>query len=117
MLKRIHPSTIIATAALFFSLGGGALAASHYLITNVNQIKPSVRHALRGNTGPQGPAGPQGAQGAPGPQGAQGAALATENPSVSMLLTCSVADIDYARFGATPEPITLTWTDNGATVK
>jgi hypothetical protein len=36
------------------------------MITNINQIKPSVRHQLRGNTGPMGPAGANGANGANG---------------------------------------------------
>lgn len=48
----------LALVALFFSLAGGALAANHYLITNVHQIKPSVRAKLRGARGPRGPVGP-----------------------------------------------------------
>lgn len=59
---RISPATLIASAALFFSVAGTGFAASHYLITSVHQIKPSVRHALRGKQGPQG------AQGVIGPQ-------------------------------------------------
>lgn len=60
MRKRISPATLIASVALFFSLGGASLAASHYLITSIHQIKPSVRGQLRGAQGPQGPAGPAG---------------------------------------------------------
>lgn len=69
MRKRISPATIIACVALFFSLGGASLAASHYLITSVRQIAPKVRHELRGAQGSQGSAGPAGPAGPVGPQG------------------------------------------------
>jgi hypothetical protein len=52
------PSTWIAALALFVALGGTAVAARHYLITNTSQIKPSVLKKLKGNMGPAGPAGP-----------------------------------------------------------
>lgn len=74
MRHRISPATVIATIALFFSLGGASLAASHYLITNVRQIKPSVRRELRGQRGPRGPQGIVGPQGARGVAGIQGVA-------------------------------------------
>lgn len=58
MFRRPSPATLIACVALFFSLGaGGALAASHYLITNIHQIRPNVRRELRGRSGPRGRAG------------------------------------------------------------
>jgi hypothetical protein len=70
-------ANVAATLALFFSTGAGALAASHYIITSTSQIKPSVRHALRGAGGPPGPPGPAGAfvagpQGPAGPRGFPG---------------------------------------------
>jgi hypothetical protein len=68
-MKRITYANVTATLALIFAMSGGALAASHYLITNIHQIKPSVVAQLRGH---QGPAGSQGPQGPAGPQGIQG---------------------------------------------
>lgn len=56
-------------------MSGGALAASHFLITSTKQISPKVRQQLTGKTGPAGPQGApgaSGAQGSPGPQGPQG---------------------------------------------
>jgi hypothetical protein len=76
--RRLSPTTIIAGLALFFALGGTAVAASHYLITSTSQIKPTVLSKLKGKPGPQGPAGaagaagPQGATGSAGPQGPAG---------------------------------------------
>jgi hypothetical protein len=70
--RRPSPTAIIASLALFFALGGTAVAASHYLITNTSQIKLSVLSKLKGKSGPQGAAGPAGAQGASGPQGPAG---------------------------------------------
>jgi hypothetical protein len=61
--------------ALFFALGGTAVAARHYLITSTKQISPQVLKKLRGatgRTGAAGPTGPQGAVGSTGPQGPQG---------------------------------------------
>lgn len=72
------PTTIIAALALFFALGGSAIAANHYLITSTSQIKPSVLSKLHGHAGVEGPqgtvgvAGANGSNGAPGPQGPQG---------------------------------------------
>lgn len=72
-VRRPSASSVIALLALFFALGGTAIAAKHYLITSASQIKPSVLkklHGAQGSVGPQGtpgPAGPQGPAGAPGP--------------------------------------------------
>jgi hypothetical protein len=64
---------VAAAVAVLGSLAfaGGAIASGGWVITSMNQIKPSVRQHLRGNIGPQ---GPQGSQGPQGPQGAQGPA-------------------------------------------
>ncbi len=77
-------TTVIACLALFFALGGTAIAAQHYLITSTSQIKPSVLAKLKGEAdadgaqgrqgpaGPVGPQGPAGSQGQVGPAGARG---------------------------------------------
>jgi hypothetical protein len=62
---------LVALLALFISLGGTGLAASHYLITSTKQIKPSVRAALHGSRGPQGPIGPVGPSGPRGTTGGE----------------------------------------------
>jgi hypothetical protein len=72
-LRRPSPTAAIALLALFFALGGTAIAAKHYLITSASQIKPSVLKQLQGKTGPPGPAGANGSNGANGTQGPQGA--------------------------------------------
>ena len=71
--RRLSYANITATLALLFSMSGGALAASHYLITSTKQISPKVRSQLKGDKGPAGSAGPPGSAGAQGAQGPQGA--------------------------------------------
>jgi Collagen triple helix repeat (20 copies) len=88
VVRRVRPSTVIATVALVLAMSGGAYAAGKYVITSPKQIKPSVLKSLQGKvgkagangaagaTGPAGPAGPAGAAGAkgePGPKGEAGA--------------------------------------------
>jgi len=81
--RKPSPGTAIALLALFFAMGGTAIAAHHYLITKTSQIKPSVLKALKGNRGRAGPAGVAGAPGAPGAPGGPGATGSTgpEGPS------------------------------------
>lgn len=101
-------TTLAAYGALFFSFGGTSLAASHYLITNVSQIKPSVRAELRGPqglVGSRGPAGPTGAQGPIGQTGPAGTvnwsgayyveqsqALHVGDPEVHVIVSCKPGD-------------------------
>jgi hypothetical protein len=72
-----------ATAAISITATAGA--ASHYLITSTKQIKPSVRHALKGDRGPRGYSGVDGTIGPIGPPGAQGAQGAPGPSTVSRL--------------------------------
>jgi hypothetical protein len=66
MRPRLTYANVAATLALVFSMGGGALAAQHYVISKLSQISPHVRAQLRGAQGPQGSGGPAGPQGPPG---------------------------------------------------
>ncbi len=76
------PAMVVASLALFFALGGSALAAKHYLISSTKQISPKVLKKLQGKkgaagaTGPVGPAGPKGETGAKGETGPAGSAIA-----------------------------------------
>ena len=76
MLSRINGrltfANVTATVALVFAMSGGALAATHYLLTSTKQISPKVLAALKGSTGPAGPAGGSGPQGGRGPEGPAG---------------------------------------------
>jgi hypothetical protein len=65
-------ANIVGTIALLFSLSGGALAATRYLVNSTKQISPNVLKALKGTRGPQGPQGPTGTSGSPGTPGASG---------------------------------------------
>ena len=70
-------ANVAATLALVFSMTGGALAASHYLVNSTKQINPKVLKALKGAKGPKGAAGAAGAAGPAGPAGSPGAAGVT----------------------------------------
>jgi hypothetical protein len=72
MKRKPSPATLLASVALFFSLGGAGMAATGFRITSLSQIRPSVRHALKGRAGIRGLQGVPGAQGVPGIQGPQG---------------------------------------------
>ena len=69
---RLTYANVAATLALVLAMSGGALAATHYLITSTKQISPKVLGALEGRQGPAGPQGQQGAAGSPGQKGEKG---------------------------------------------
>src|ERR1700730_9259224 len=84
--RHLSYANVAATLALVFAMSGGALAATHYLITSTKQISPKVLHKLRGSRGAKGsrgPAGPQGARGAKGSNGAKGAKGTTGTPGAA----------------------------------
>jgi hypothetical protein len=72
--KRFTYANVTATLALVFAMSGGALAASHYVITSTKQISPKVVKALKGQNGTAGAAGPAGPAGAAGAAGKEGPA-------------------------------------------
>jgi hypothetical protein len=67
--RHVSYANVVATMALVFAMGGSAIAARHYLITNTTQIKPSVLKSLKGRAGPKGATGLQGVQGKEGAPG------------------------------------------------
>jgi hypothetical protein len=62
-MRHLTYANVAATLALIFSMSGGALAASHYLITSRSQVKPAVLRTLHGPPGPEGPRGFPGTNG------------------------------------------------------
>jgi hypothetical protein len=72
MRRRLSYANVTATLALFFAISGGAMAASHYLITSTKQISPKVLTKLTGKPGKNGIAGANGATGAAGATGKEG---------------------------------------------
>jgi hypothetical protein len=119
--RRPSYASVVSTLALFFALGGSAVAGANLLVSGANvknhsltgmdikngslglkALSPKARAKLRGKVasgttgsqgpqGPQGPAGPQGAQGPAGSAGATGTGTTT--------VTVSGTDMaDYADF-------------------
>ena len=71
--KHLSYANVAATLALIIAMSGGALAASHYLITSTKQISPKVLRKLKGRRGRTGASGSPGIAGTQGPLGLQGA--------------------------------------------
>jgi len=70
--RRMTYANVAATLALVFSMSGGAIAATHFLINSKRQISPKVLKELKGNAGAPGPAGATGPAGPAGPGGPAG---------------------------------------------
>jgi hypothetical protein len=91
--RHLSYANVVATMALVFAMSGGALAATHYLITKTSQIKPSVLKKLKGNightgaTGATGPIGPQGPAGKEGQQGVSGTTVVDRIRSLAPIAT------------------------------
>ncbi len=77
--RRFSFTNVVMTIVLVFTMTGGALAASRYLITSTKQISPNVLRELKaakevagGAIGQPGPAGKEGPTGREGPTGKEG---------------------------------------------
>jgi hypothetical protein len=107
-----HPATIIASLALFVSLGAGAALASG-LISGKNIVNHSIpankltSAAIKALRGQQGPAGPQGQTGATGPQGPKGGNGAAGPIGPSNAYSTSAASVPLGQLGATVASLTL----------
>ena len=86
---RLSYANVIATLALLLAMSGGAIAATHYLITSTKQISPRVLRALRGR------------QGLPGRPG-QGPAYAVYNDAGYS--TTTITDQDVHSIATLPIP-------------
>ena len=72
--RTLSYANVTATLALLLAMSGGALAATHYVITSTKQISPKVLKSLKGKNGSRGATGLAGPAGLNGSAGAAGAA-------------------------------------------
>jgi len=113
--RHLSYANVVATMALVFAMSGGALAASHYLITKTSQIKPSVLKKLKGNighvgaTGPSGPQGSVGKEGQPGSAGESGTTVVYRVRSVGPIETATGSEAK-AETAVLNDPLNGTWT-------
>jgi hypothetical protein len=113
--RHLNYANVVATMALVFAMSGGALAASHYLITKSSQIKPSVLKKLKGNightgaTGATGAQGPVGKEGQPGSPGASGTTVVYRVRAVASVQTAAGAEAK-GETAVLNDPLNGTWT-------
>ncbi|HYH53157.1 MAG TPA: hypothetical protein VD761_03420 [Solirubrobacterales bacterium] len=81
--RRPSPALIISILALVFALGGSAIAAKRYLITDTKQISPVVLKKIAKMAAAQGGQGAAGAPGSPGAAGVPGAVGAAGAPGAA----------------------------------
>jgi len=82
--RHLSYANVVATMALLFAMTGGALAASHYLVSSTKQINPKVLKQLQGRSGKTGATGPTGSPGAQGKEGTQGKEGKEGTPATSL---------------------------------
>ena len=71
-LRHPSPGLVVAIVALVLSLGGTAVAARHYLVTNTKQISPAALKQLTDIAAHKAALQATGAPGAPGAKGSEG---------------------------------------------
>jgi hypothetical protein len=124
--RHLSYANIVATLALMFAMGGGAMAATNsYLLKSAKEIKPKVVKELEfkfakeavpqvikqippakpGPSGPQGPIGSQGASGSPGSPGEPGKdGLSLLSEAEQQTLKAILPYVKYVASGFDGEP-------------
>jgi hypothetical protein len=83
----VRKSVTAVAIGVALACAAGAGAASRWIITSTQQIKPSVVSQLRGRNGRNGPSGHQGPQGPAGPAGPAGvvpALVTVDSPQITI---------------------------------
>ena len=102
-MRKPSAATAIAITALVVAAAGTGAAATHYAITNKNQIAPKVRaqlHGAQGKRGPKGDPGTNGTNGTPGATGATGPA--GPGGHITALASGQTETGDFTIFGPVP---------------